>query len=61
MARAITETAKAEKANHILEKAYELYEKGTFKSIKMIDIAKCEWRIKRYNVQLFFYKRETIS
>ncbi len=39
MARAITETAKAEKANHILEKAYELYEKGTFKSIKMIDIA----------------------
>ena len=39
MARAITETAKAAKANHILEKAYELYEKGTFKSIKMIDIA----------------------
>lgn len=40
MARAITERAKAEKANLILEKAYELYESGSFKSIKMIDIAK---------------------
>jgi AcrR family transcriptional regulator len=40
MKRAMTESAKAEKAKLILDTAYELYKKSTFDEIKMSDIAK---------------------
>ncbi|OOM81669.1 DNA-binding transcriptional repressor AcrR [Clostridium puniceum] len=40
MVRAISETAKAEKANIILAKAVELYLKESYDSVKMVDIAK---------------------
>lgn len=40
LSRAITNSAKAEKAEHILNIAYNLYLKSTFTNIKMIDIAK---------------------
>ncbi|WP_144415305.1 TetR family transcriptional regulator [Paenibacillus durus] len=40
MKRAMTESAKAEKAKLILDTAYELFKKSTFNDIKMMDIAK---------------------
>jgi AcrR family transcriptional regulator len=40
MKRAMTESAKAEKAKLILDTTYELYKKSTFDEIKMSDIAK---------------------
>lgn len=43
MARAMTEQAKKEKSEFILDKAFELFEVNTFKSFRMDDLAKkCE-------------------
>ena len=43
MPRAMTEQAKKEKSKFILKKAFELYEKRTFKTFKMDELAQvCE-------------------
>jgi len=39
LGRALTESAKADKAKHILDTTYKLYQQSTFNDIRMIDIA----------------------
>jgi AcrR family transcriptional regulator len=59
MKRAMTESAKAEKAKLILDTAYELYKKSTFDEIKMSDIAKAA-NVSKGTLFYYYDTKETL-
>jgi AcrR family transcriptional regulator len=59
MKRAMTDSAKAEKAKLILDAAYELYKKSTFDEIKMSDIAKAA-NVSKGTLFYYYNTKETL-
>ncbi len=59
MRRAMTDSAKAEKAKFILDAAYELYKKSTFEDIKMSDIAKAA-NVSKGTLFYYYSTKETL-
>lgn len=59
MRRAMTDSAKAEKAKLILDAAYELYKESTFENIKMSDIAKAA-NVSKGTLFYYYSTKETL-